>query len=140
MPRPKKCRRIAYVPEHRQYGPKDQGSGPIDIINLQLDEVEAIRLKDIEKLDQAEGAEKMGVSRQTFQNILESARNKIARSIVEGAEIRISGGHIINKGCIAVCQSCGAKYNINEDEWHGTCDSCGSTEIYCETKQRRCCH
>lgn len=140
MPRPKKCRRIGYVPEYRQFGPKDRAVDSTEVINLQLDEVESIRLKDIEKLDQTEGAEKMGVSRQTFQNILESARSKIAKSIIEGVEISISGGHIINQACIAVCQNCGEKYNINNNEWHGVCDKCGSTELYCETRNRRCCH
>lgn len=140
MPRPKKCRRIGYVPEFRKYGPKDRDKPSKDTIILQLDEVEAIRLKDIEKLDQAEGAVEMGVSRQTFQNILESARHKVATSLIEGKELTMEGGHIINKECVAVCQNCGQSYNISKREWNGVCDNCGSTQLYCENRQRRCCH
>ncbi|MDA3846894.1 MAG: DUF134 domain-containing protein [Vallitaleaceae bacterium] len=139
MPRPKKCRRIGFIPKYREYGPRDRNHTSEETILLQLDEIEAIRLKDIEKLDQSEGAKLMGVSRQTFQNIIESAREKIARSLLEGVEIRIEGGHVINKHCIAVCEDCGKSYNMEDGEWTGACASCGSTHLYCSKKDRRCC-
>jgi len=140
MPRPKKCRRIGFIPKYRKYGPRDTIQLSEEIILLQLDELEAIRLKDIEKLDQSEAAERMGVSRQTFQNIIESAREKIARSLINGIELSIEGGHIINKHCIAICEECGKSYNVDEGDWHGTCSNCGSTHLYCSKKDRRCCH
>ncbi len=140
MPRPKKCRRIGHVQRYRKYGPRDRNQLSNDVITIELDEIESIRLKDIEKLDQSQGAEKMGVSRQTFQNILESARNKVARSIINGLEIHIAGGHIINNQCIAVCEQCGNSFDINKGEWHGICEKCGSTHLYCPKKDKRCCY
>jgi predicted DNA-binding protein (UPF0251 family)/predicted Fe-Mo cluster-binding NifX family protein len=60
---------------------------------LSLDEIEAIRLRDIEQLEQVECATKMGVSRPTFQRILSGARNKITDSIINGKALKIEGGN-----------------------------------------------
>ena len=60
---------------------------------LTVEEVEALRLKDVEGLEQEEGAEKMGVSRPTFQRVLASARHKIADALLNGKAIRIEGGN-----------------------------------------------
>jgi len=48
------------------------------------EEFEALRLADYQKLSQQEAAEQMGVSRQTFGNIISQARYKIAAGLVEG--------------------------------------------------------
>jgi len=63
-----------------------------ECVMLTVDEFEAIRLKDLEKMDQKECAEKMDVSQPTFSRTIESAREKIADAIVNGKEIRIEGG------------------------------------------------
>lgn len=139
MPRPKKCRRIGFVPEHKKYGPLGNNNTEEEII-LHLDEAEAIRLKDIVKLDQSEAAVEMGVSRQTFQNILEAARNKVARSVLYGSDLIIQGGHIIYKTCTAVCSECGTEYDLSTNDWQGTCKKCGSTQLYCPKKDKKCCH
>jgi predicted DNA-binding protein (UPF0251 family)/predicted Fe-Mo cluster-binding NifX family protein len=60
---------------------------------LLLEEIEAIRLRDIEHLEQEEGAKKMDISRPTFQRILAAARKKIADSIINGKALRIEGGN-----------------------------------------------
>jgi predicted DNA-binding protein (UPF0251 family)/predicted Fe-Mo cluster-binding NifX family protein len=60
---------------------------------LSLEETEAIRLKDLDHLKQAECAKKMNISRPTFQRILAAARKKIADSIVSGKALRIEGGN-----------------------------------------------
>jgi len=62
-------------------------------VNLLVEEAEAIRLKDLEGLEQEECARKMNVSRTTFSRILDSARNKIADALVNGKAIRIEGGN-----------------------------------------------
>ncbi len=46
-------------------------------IVLKVEELEAMRLKDIKGLTQQECADDMGISRQTFQNIIDSGRKKI---------------------------------------------------------------
>jgi len=65
----------------------------LEEIQLTVEEAEAIRLKDLEGLEQEEGAEKMNISRPTFQRILASARQKIADALLNGRAIRIEGGN-----------------------------------------------
>jgi predicted DNA-binding protein (UPF0251 family) len=62
-------------------------------IRLSIEEVEAIRLKDIDDLDQEQCAGKMNISRPTFQRVLESARKKIADALLNGKAVRIEGGN-----------------------------------------------
>jgi len=62
-------------------------------ICLTVEEAEAIRLKDLEGLGQEGGAEKMNISRPTFQRVLASARQKIAGALLNGRAIRIDGGN-----------------------------------------------
>ena len=64
----------------------------LEELELKVEELEAMRLKDIEGLSQEECAQQMEISRQTFQNILDLAREKIAKALVEGKAIRIGGG------------------------------------------------
>ena len=59
---------------------------------LTLDEFEALRLKDMNGLDQKEAADKMKISQPTFHRLILSARKKVAKAIVEGQAIRIEGG------------------------------------------------
>ena len=63
----------------------------LEEIELAQDEVEAMRLTDIEDLYQAEAAERMGVSRQTLGNIIARAHKKVALAIMQGKALRISG-------------------------------------------------
>jgi len=65
----------------------------LEEIHLTVEEAEAIRLKDLEGLEQEEGAEKMNISRPTFQRVLASARQKIADALLKGKAIRIEGGN-----------------------------------------------
>jgi len=60
---------------------------------LTVDELEALRLKDVEGLDQVSCAERMGIAQSTFQRILTGARKKLAGAVVEGTAIRIQGGN-----------------------------------------------
>lgn len=64
----------------------------LEDVHLTVDEVEALRLKEIEELDQETGAERMGISRPTFQRILASARKKMADAVLNGKAIKIEGG------------------------------------------------
>ena len=62
------------------------------MIVLGADELEAIRLADVEGLYQEGAAARMGVSRATFGRILAAARSKVARALVEGTVLLIGGG------------------------------------------------
>ncbi|MEM3577298.1 MAG: DUF134 domain-containing protein [Candidatus Bathyarchaeia archaeon] len=58
-------------------------------ITLDLAEVEALKLIDLEKLSFEEAGAKMGVSRNTVWRLVESAREKIVKAIMENREIQI---------------------------------------------------
>ncbi len=93
MPRPQKCRRVAYLPEVTYFKPAGIPLGALEEVVLSVEEAEALRLKDIEGLEQGEGAEKMNISRPTFQRVLASARQKIADAILNGKAVNIKGGN-----------------------------------------------
>lgn len=93
MSRPFKCRRIANVPGITYFKPAGIPLGELEEVVLSLEEAEALRLKELEGLEQERGAEKMNVSRPTFQRILASARNKVADAVLNGKAIRIEGGN-----------------------------------------------
>lgn len=60
-------------------------------VKMTLDEFEAVRLADLEALEHAAAARRMGVSRQTFGRIVGSARRKVAQALVLGHALRIEG-------------------------------------------------
>jgi predicted DNA-binding protein (UPF0251 family) len=55
------------------------------------EELEALRLADLEALSQSEAAERMGVSRSTFQRMLEKAHRQVALALSEGCALRVEG-------------------------------------------------
>jgi predicted DNA-binding protein (UPF0251 family) len=60
---------------------------------LNVDEFEAVRLKDLNDLEQEECAKRMNISQPTFNRLVRGARKKIADAIVNGKAIRIEGGN-----------------------------------------------
>ncbi|NQT05769.1 MAG: DUF134 domain-containing protein [Dehalococcoidia bacterium] len=93
MPRPIKDRRIAYMPEVTYFKPAGRPLRVLEESRLSIEEVEAIRLKDFNGLEQEECAEKMNISRQTFQRVLGAARRNIADALFNGKAIRVEGGN-----------------------------------------------
>lgn len=65
---------------------------------LSVDEFEALRLKDLEGLDQEEAAGKMGISQPTFHRLLQAAHGKVADALVNGKALRIGGGEFVVTG------------------------------------------
>lgn len=61
----------------------------LDQVNLSSEELEALRLKNLEELEQTEAAKKMETSQSTFQRILSSAYKKIADALINGKAIKI---------------------------------------------------
>ena len=53
------------------------------------DEMEAIRLADVESLYQQGCSDKMGISRTTFSRLVDSARKKIADALLNKKAIRV---------------------------------------------------
>ena len=92
MPRRKRDRRLLAPPSIKGlsvYGPRNRS----EQIVLYFEEYETIKLLDYDNLTQEEAAICMEVSRPTLTRIYESARNKVARSMVEGKDLIIRGGN-----------------------------------------------
>lgn len=138
MARPTKWRKIENIPTIPYFIPSDKEVAEVPENILKLEELEAIRLKDLDGLEQGECAEKMEVSRPTFQRILLSAREKIADSLVNGKVIHIEGGNFTQNICPVRCVDCGKEWmesfenleSIKNGEY--SCPSCGSTRVICE--------
>ena len=93
MPRPRIPRRVWAEPSVTYFKPAGVRMVGLEQVIVTVDELEAIRLKDYEGLDQTKAAENMKISQPTFQRLLLSARKKIADALVNGKAIRIEGGH-----------------------------------------------
>lgn len=143
MARPVKVRKVEVLPEALYFKPVGKKKCEMQETELKVEELEAMRLKDLEELSQEECAKQMEVSRQTFQNILESARQKITRALVEGQAIHIGGGDFATKHCMYQCHACGKVYGIAYHVDREKCPSCGSEKVACSGNkycgcQRRC--
>jgi len=90
MPRPKKPRFVSGYPTIAAFVP--QGVHVAGEVFLSVEELEAIRLSDFERLDQESAANLMQVSRQTYGRILANARGVVGEALVTGKALRIEGG------------------------------------------------
>ena len=90
--RPKKTRRVKCEPGERCFKPRCKPLSKLEGVLLTLDEYEAVRLTDVERLKQEEAARKMKVSRPTFSRIINAAHQKIGDALVNIKVIRIEGG------------------------------------------------
>ena len=93
--RPKHCRWIEKIPEVTHFKPSGIPFGKLELVKITVDELEAIRLADLEGLYQEQAAEMINVSRQTFGRIIVSAHRKVAEALVMGKSILIEGGEIM---------------------------------------------
>ena len=89
MTRPKKNRRLGFDPNVYYFKPRGVPLRDLEEVVLERDEVEALKLHDVDELDHVTSAKKMQISQPTFGRILDKAYKKIARAIVKGMAIRI---------------------------------------------------
>ncbi|HOW45209.1 MAG TPA: DUF134 domain-containing protein [Candidatus Aminicenantes bacterium] len=106
MPRPCKCRRVGFVPDATLFKPAGIPARDLPEVALALDELEALRLADLEGLYHEQAAARMGVSRQTFGNVVAAARRKTADCLVNGKVLRIAGSAVQAGEGEFVCGSC----------------------------------
>jgi len=92
MPRPRKFRRIAREFGIEFFGPRGLPLRDLEIMILTQEEVEALRLSDLEGLYHEQAAATMGVSRPTFGRILASAHSKLADALINGKGLQVEGG------------------------------------------------
>lgn len=89
MPRPRLRRRIGFRPAATVFKPQGIPTRELETVILSHDEAEALRLKDLEGLEQTACAERMHISQSTFQRTLVGARKKASDAIVSGKALVI---------------------------------------------------
>ncbi|NCC52473.1 MAG: DUF134 domain-containing protein [Spartobacteria bacterium] len=92
MPRPPRGRRIGYRQQVNFFKPAGVPLSELRVTNIHLDEMEAIRLVDMEGRTQSEAAEQMRISQPTVARLLASGRSKIATAIVQGQAFALQPG------------------------------------------------
>lgn len=95
MARPEKLRKIGCMAGQRAFKPTGRPIGDLEVEPLRLDELEALRLADLEGLYQEAAAARMGVSRPTFARILARARTAVARALVEERVLMVGEGPVV---------------------------------------------
>ncbi len=132
MPRPPKCRRVEFLPDVTYFKPAGIPLRVLKEVRLSVEEAEAIRLKDLIGLDQEQSAERMNISRPTFQRVLASSRQKMADALLNGKAIRIEGGNYEMAWHRFRCLN-GHEWDVPFEEMAGRtpelCPTCNSTSI-----------
>jgi predicted DNA-binding protein (UPF0251 family) len=131
MPRPFCCRRIGFQPEYNYFKPRGIPADQLEEIDMTLDELEAIRLADLNGMYQEQAAECMNISRPTFGRIIESAHRKIAEALITGKVLKFQ------KGTVEITET--RKYKCNDCEFEidvpyetpnlVQCPKCGGEKI-----------
>jgi len=116
---------------------KPRGIPIVDLeeIVMTLDEFEAVRMADLEGMYQEAAAQKMNVSRQTFGNIVEQGRKKIADALVNGKALRIEGGQVKISPVSLVCVDCRHQWVESVDPKKAVaCPRCGGVRVQKEER------
>lgn len=136
MPNTIKLRRVSSLPGVTYFKPAGIPLRSLEEVSFSVEEAEAIRLKDMENLDQEQCAGKMNISRTTFQRVLESARKKVADALLNGKAIKIEGGNyeIARYRCRCVK---GHEWDISiekrSEEVNDTCPQCNTSDFVVAT-------
>lgn len=91
-PRPRKLRRCTcprWIGTETVYKPAGVPLKDLEVTDLFLDELEAVRLCDGLGLTQTEAGTRMGVSRGTVQRLVTSGRRKLALTLIEGGALAL---------------------------------------------------
>jgi predicted DNA-binding protein (UPF0251 family) len=91
-------RHIGFRPNADFFKPAGIPVHALEQVILTLDEVEALRLADLNGLYQEQAAQEMKISRPTFSRIVEEARRKVADALIHGKALRLEGGTVRMKG------------------------------------------
>jgi predicted DNA-binding protein (UPF0251 family) len=118
------------MPELTFFKPAGVPLRELEEVSVTVEELEAIRLKDVEGLEQEACAVRMGVSRPTYHRILSSARAKVAKALVEGKAIRVEGGHFKIVLKRFKCNKCGHEWEAQCAKEKGGCPKCSHAEVY----------
>ncbi len=89
MPRPKKARRMRFNPNVFYFKPRGVPLRTLEEVVLAPDELEALKLHDVDGLEQLDAAKRMKISQPTFARIIDAAYKKIAQALIKGKAIRL---------------------------------------------------
>lgn len=140
MVRPRKDRMVDIDPQASYFKPR--GIPMIDLkeVRLTIDELEALRLADLNGLSHEKAGKEMGVSRATFGRIVGAARRIVADALIHGKAINVKGGNYQLVKTLQersfVCERCRSSWK----EPPGTgrpakCPDCGSGKLHRERAQ-----
>lgn len=129
MPRPRKHRLVNRPPCCASFKPTGVPRAQLDTVILSLEEYEAIRLADYRGLEHLAAAQLMEVSRPTFTRLLEQARKKTGRFLIEGTELQIEGGTFHFQQNLYQCTGCGTTFEVDMGVIAEQCPSCGDTRL-----------
>jgi len=131
MTRPVKRRRVTAIPQVSYFKPAGIPLRALEEVGLTVEEVEAVRLRDVEGLQQEDGAKRMRISRPTFHRVLGSARRKIADALINGKAIRIEGGNFALPSQLFHCARDGHEWQVSFETMASgrplACPRCEST-------------
>ncbi|MFN2150403.1 MAG: DUF134 domain-containing protein [Anaerolineales bacterium] len=132
MPRPRKRRRVWHEPKPAVFKPVGVPLDQLGTITLLHEELEALRLVDLEGRYQEDAAEQMNVSRSTLQRIVNEARHKVVQALTDGAALQIEGGTFRVARVWWQCNDCGYLWELEHGSGQGApmhCPSCKSRAI-----------
>jgi uncharacterized protein len=113
MARPHKQRFIGTLPAASIFKPKGTPMAELEFVVLTFDELEAIRLADLEGDQQEQAAAKMNISRPTFGRILDKGHRTIADALLNGKALCIQGGPVTTARRAEVrCRRCRRSWEV----------------------------
>ena len=89
MPRPRIPRCLRFKPDVFYFKPQGVPLRTLEEVVVFADELEALKLHEVDGLDQITAALKMKISQPTFARLLGSVHKKIAQAIINGKAIKI---------------------------------------------------
>lgn len=132
MPRPRKHRRLKHEFQPAIYKPVGLPLDTLERTTLLDEELEALRLADLEGRYQQDAAKQMAVSRSTFQRIVTEARRKVAHALIEGTALQIESVTIRVVALRWHCDDCGHNWQVAHGSGRGNpefCPECSSDAI-----------
>jgi len=98
----------------------------LELVQITVDELEALRLSDYEGLSHEEVARYMKVSRPTVTRMLAKVHRAVADALANGKAIRIEGGDYLLSGMKNYCPDCGSQMVFEPGRSQVFCIKCGS--------------
>ena len=136
MARPQKNRIVEHDPDVCYFKPRGVPLKFLEEVRLTIDEMEALRLADLNGLSHEDAGKRMGVSRATFGRIVQRARRQVAQALINGMAIRVAGGNYqLQRGPRQFrCGKC--HHQWQEQDCSGRpqrCPACGHGTLDCLT-------